>query len=621
MNNQIFKSKQALGRNDFTEAIHLLNGVIPIRPDLYEPFFLRAVARYNLGDYKGAEQDLTSALNIKPNFPDALLYRGVSRERLMNFHDAINDFDRALRLEPFNDNILVSKAFTKTHLEEHQQAIELCNQAIRINKKNERAFLCRAWNRYQTYDLEEAIRDYTRALKINQFNSDTYTKRGMTYAFQLKYDDALKDLDKALELDSLNLHAMFQLAHIYREMDQPDRAMNQYSRMINIDPASAMAYFERGNLLAETGDKDGAIEDFTMVIVLTGGHMITYFNRGSMYFDKGKYSAAVEDLSKAIEIYPGMAEAYFNRAMAYSRMGLNHKAQKDMDRAREIKSEMYALSGIEQAEELSKIRELATIREDFQGSDTRFGRIQNKRTEIRPAPDFFIVPEPWVPDSLKSEALYLGILTRMTSSTRPMVAMSHPGWMLDRAEERQERLNRDLAENPDNRMALIQQGILFQLLENYELALEVYDAVLSEEPDHTIALLNRSYVLHRMLFLTDALEASFSEKHKPDEAGSVIAGDYHQLAGNLERIIVLKPEFIPARFNLANLYASMGDHRSAVKTYRDIIELVPNLGAIHFNLALTLLYLNNRDDACKHLSSAGENGYQPSFAVMKRYCR
>lgn len=621
VNNYIFRSKQAIVDARYTEAIDLLNSVISVRPEMHDPYFFRAISKYNLGDFKGAERDLNRAIEIKPNFPDALMYRGVSRERMLNFSDAIRDFDRALELDPFNDDVLVSKAFTKTIQEEYTEAVELCDEALKINKRNERALLCRAWCKYKLYDLEGAVDDYSRAIKINQFNADTYTKRGMVKAFQLKYNEALEDLNLSLEMDSLSLHTLYQLAYVHNELENTDQALLYFSEMIRIDPETAVAYFERAQILADLGEVDAAIEDFTMVIVLTSGHLLTYFNRGTLYFQQNRYSAAVEDLSKAIEIYPDFAEAYYNRALAYSRMGMHGQATTDVEKAKSIKAELYALDESGQQQELKKMKELARIDEDFEGSDGRFGRIQNKRIPIKPAPDFFVLPEIWVPDSLKNNAVYLKSLARLSSEGQRWVAMSHSGWTPKRPDEKRTEINDALSRNPENLDLLIQQGVLFQLMENYDLALEVYDAVLQQKPENALALLNRSYVLHKMLFLYDAYQQSVDNRPVSQVAGEEVKENYEKIARDLETVTVLHPEFVPAHFNLANLNAAIGNHSKAVDQYRSIIGTESNLQTAHFNLGLTLLYLNDSSVACEHLSISGELGYTQAYAVIKKFCQ
>ncbi len=621
INNYLFRSKQAIVEARYTEAIELLNPVISVRPEMHEPYFLRAISKYNLGDFKGAERDLTASIDIKPNFPDALMYRGVCRERMLNFSDALRDFDRALKLDPFHDGVLVAKAFTKTIQEDYNSAIELSNEAIKINRNSERALLCRAWCKYKTYDLQGAAEDYSRAIKINKFNADTYTKRGMVYAFQLKYKESLDDLNRALEMDSLNLHTLYQLAYVHNELKEPDKALDLYSKMIRIDPETAVAYYERGQLLAEMDDTDAAIDDFTMVIVLTGGHLLTYFNRGSLYYQTGRYSAAVEDLTKAIELYPGLAEAYYNRALAFSRLGMQSHSMSDVERAKAIKSELYSMDASEQQREMKKIQDIAQLKEDFQGSDVSLGRIQNKRINIRPAPNFFVMPENWVPDTLKNDAVYLKSVINVTKSDRVWLLLSHQGWRPENATQKRDEINMQLAENPDDISLLIRQGILFQLMENYDLSLEVYDAVLQQEPRNPIALLNRSYVMNKMLVLYETFDQSAGGMPSGSTTNDAGKSNYNKIATDLTSLLQMHPQFVPARFNLANLNAAIGKHTEAIQQYSAIIDNEPELSPAHFNMGLTLLYLKNKEEACEHLSTSGELGYLQAYPVIKRFCQ
>lgn len=623
VNNYIFRGKQAIVNNQYPDAIELLSEVIQVRPEMHEPYFLRAIAKYNLGDFKGAETDLTRSLDIKPNFPDALMYRGVTRQRMLNFSAAIQDFDRALHIDAFNDEVLTSKAFARTVQGKYDDAIELCNKAIEINKQNERAYVTRAWCKYQIYDLEGAESDYSQALKINKFNSETYTKRGVVRAFQLKYSDALNDLNHALSLDSLNLHTLYQLAYVHKELENFDDALNFYSAMITVDPESAVAYFDRAQLHADLGDTDLAVSDYSMVIVVTGGHLLTYFNRGTLYLQQGRNPEAIEDLSKAIELYPEMAEAYYNRAVGFARMGMQAKASADMERAKGIKTELYALDESGKQKALAKMKELSRINEDFEGSSGRFGRVQNKRTRIAPASDFFVLPKKWVPDSLANKAFHIAPVAAKSGKNLSWVVISHKGWKPERADSLRVSLNAQLLSDPGNVEVLLQQGVLFQLSENYDLALEVYDAALEGAPNHPQALLNRAYVLSKMLILYDAYDQSTSLGQLKSEDQNEIKNNFDQIVTSLEESIAEHPTFYPTRFNLANLHAAAGNHSEAVGLYQNIINEASGaqFAPVHFNLGLTLLYLKREAEACRHLSISGELGQVAAYRVIKKFCR
>lgn len=83
-----------IGRNamyfeDYVLSIQYFNQVISMKPYLAEPYFYRAVAKLNLGDYKGAEEDCSLALSRNPFIIDAYQVRGVARQTMRKYKEAI----------------------------------------------------------------------------------------------------------------------------------------------------------------------------------------------------------------------------------------------------------------------------------------------------------------------------------------------------------------------------------------------------------------------------------------------------------------------------------------------------------------------------------------------------
>ena len=68
----------AIGRNalyfeDYVLSIQYFNQVIRSKPWLAEPYFFRAVAKINLDDFKGAEDDCTACLERNPFLAHGLI--------------------------------------------------------------------------------------------------------------------------------------------------------------------------------------------------------------------------------------------------------------------------------------------------------------------------------------------------------------------------------------------------------------------------------------------------------------------------------------------------------------------------------------------------------------------
>ena len=58
--------RSALYYEDYVLSIQYFNQVLNAKPYLYEPWYLRGVAKFYLDDYVGAETDVTHAIGLNP---------------------------------------------------------------------------------------------------------------------------------------------------------------------------------------------------------------------------------------------------------------------------------------------------------------------------------------------------------------------------------------------------------------------------------------------------------------------------------------------------------------------------------------------------------------------------
>ena len=77
--------RNALYFEDYVLSIQYFNQVIKSKPWLAEPYFYRAVAKINLDDYKGAEEDCTLCLERNPFLAHCILVFG--------FHDLLAEYN------------------------------------------------------------------------------------------------------------------------------------------------------------------------------------------------------------------------------------------------------------------------------------------------------------------------------------------------------------------------------------------------------------------------------------------------------------------------------------------------------------------------------------------------
>jgi len=135
---QHHKAKSKHEKRQWAEThLPLLEQAISLNPDNYKAWAGRGTAKSQLGDNKGAIDDLTEANKLDPNKDDAWTSLGVVKIALKKYEDAIKDFDEAIKLNPKNYDALGILGAVKYSLGDFAAAISDFRKAIEINPEND----------------------------------------------------------------------------------------------------------------------------------------------------------------------------------------------------------------------------------------------------------------------------------------------------------------------------------------------------------------------------------------------------------------------------------------------------------------------------------------------------
>ena len=132
--------RSCMMNNDYQEAIRTLNTLLRFDEDAFEGYFLRGIAKYNLDDLLGAEQDFTLAIRQNPVFTTAYQYRAITRSRLGNYDDALKDFQEAIDLRPDRPGPYYSRGVTFLLSQQFEKAIADFTTFIRYDNKHQPSF-------------------------------------------------------------------------------------------------------------------------------------------------------------------------------------------------------------------------------------------------------------------------------------------------------------------------------------------------------------------------------------------------------------------------------------------------------------------------------------------------
>lgn len=123
--------RNALYFDDYVLSIQYFNQVIQAKPYLAQPYFYRAIAKLNLDDYRGAEEDASTAISQNPFITDAYEVRGVARQNQGKLREAIDDYAHALSMLPENRQMLFNKALAEEEIKDYDAARESFDLLLR----------------------------------------------------------------------------------------------------------------------------------------------------------------------------------------------------------------------------------------------------------------------------------------------------------------------------------------------------------------------------------------------------------------------------------------------------------------------------------------------------------
>jgi tetratricopeptide (TPR) repeat protein len=94
------RARQAIGVQNYSDALKILDATIALDPDWAEGWNARATTRYLDDDYKGSMADIAQTLKRDPKHIGALMGMGMILEAREKREDALKIYERVLEIAP-----------------------------------------------------------------------------------------------------------------------------------------------------------------------------------------------------------------------------------------------------------------------------------------------------------------------------------------------------------------------------------------------------------------------------------------------------------------------------------------------------------------------------------------
>jgi len=152
------------------------------------------------GDYAASilEADKFSLKQNKK--PDGFFVKGLAKSELKDFLGANEELKKAIDIDPENSTAYFQMARNFLLLKETNKAMKQINKALELDTKNAQALDLRAELKYLNHDYSNAIIDCNRVIQLDDETKYAYLTRGKSYNKMGLKKDACADFKKALEL-------------------------------------------------------------------------------------------------------------------------------------------------------------------------------------------------------------------------------------------------------------------------------------------------------------------------------------------------------------------------------------------------------------------------------------
>ncbi len=655
--------RNALYFEDYVLAIQYFNQAISAKPYLAEPYYFRAVSKFMLDDFKGAEEDATECLNRNPYYTSAYQLRGASRQNQENYELAAVDYQRSLEFFPEDRITLVNMGIVNIEMEQYDIAEKFFDVLLNRYTDYTPGYLARSHMYLQMKDTTNALNDLNYAIEIDPYTSQSFSARGLLYFQKGEYNNALADLDEAIRLDPYFEGNYINRGLVKYYLNDLRGAMADYDTVIGMDEKNLIARFNRGLLRAQVADNNRAIRDFDKVIELQPDNTIAYLNRALLNSEIGNLDGAIADINLVLDTHPDFFTGYYLRSQLKRELNDLRGAESDFAIARSIESNAHS-SAVSSSEvlpiskdseekkatrdqtdqDIEKFSLLVTAGDEDKRSSQyqrqSRGRVQNINApvelESKFVPTYYesgyeVIRPIYFSETVEKSNRELGLnwilkVTNNEAALNEVQIQSHFRSTYHYSGE--------IESDPDNLNLYFARGMDYMHIQDYESALKDMDKVIDINPNLLIAYFVRAIIRTKQLEYDSQLsgESTFSSISK--ELGVTIRGDakgsvrlpeisvrsvyYEEVIKEYEKILKLDPDFIYAYYNRAEIYTIEKDFRAAIADYTKAIELEPQFAEAYFNRGISRLSIGETADGLDDLRKSGELGIVQSYSIIKR---
>lgn len=620
----------ALYYEDYVLSMQYFNQVIAAKPYMYEPWYYRAIAKYNLDDYQGAEQDCNEAINLNPYISGLYDLRGVCRIRLQKFKEAAADYDMAILHDPTSQGLWYNRALCRIQDKDYEKAHFELDSMMNRWKSNAKVYQLKAEVCMQQKDTLKASSFLDKSLELDPYDGEAWTVRAMISLSRRKWKDADEQLGRAIHLKPTVVGNYVNRALARYNTNNLRGALADYDKALELDPNNFLAHYNRGQLRVQVGDDNRAISDFDFIIRMEPNNIMAIFNRALLLDRTGDMEGAIRDYTRVIDEFPNFWTGLQYRANCYRRLGMTAKAEQDEFRI--LKAQMDKHLGIQPRWSKNKQKEVRKLSDidmnkynqlveadenevEHEYASAYRGKVQNRKVddELMPMYELSFLQQT---EGLKSFAAFdhdVEQFNRTAKPNHPLHIICHHQVLTQKEAQHYFALIDSLTDRiatitdlRKDRHVLIQRAVAYSVVQNFDAAINDLTAYVQIDSTASIAYWQRA--------VCQSLMNEFNQSQGME--GNLKAA---RTLADFDEALRLNPQNAFVYYDRANLYAARKDYVHAIDDYTKAISLEPGLAEAYYNRGLARIRNGNKKEGINDLSKAGELGLYDAYSVIKKY--
>ncbi len=646
--------QNALYFDDYVLSIQYFNQVIKIKPYLAEPYFYRAIAKIQLGDYQSADEDCSKAIEINPFMPQVYYARGFARRKLSFFNEAIADFSKALEFSPNSLNLLMNRMDARDQNRDYKGAMEDCETYLKLSPKTTNLYYEKGRLFLELKDTLAAEKTFNQFVQKDSSNFMSWSARAILRMMKNDKNGALKDYTEAIKRNSTNVSDYINRGIVNVEKKNYNQAISDYNTAVKMDKNNALIYYNRGLLRANLGDYNNALADIKTVLKLDSTMSEALLQKAMIETSLKDYRTAIKDYKKIISKYQYFLPAYFGISQCEAALGnqkaafqyrqmadniekkkdyITHKNKENLQVTNKLALNTQKSSTSKKTEMFNRFaaQNMDDNETDQKYTDATRGTVQNKYTDVVNERNFVMTYYAKT-DEIRHTNLYyptlelynkqkkLSAVLKITNNELALTAE-----LVNSHFEAINDISAKLEKDNQNADIYFNRALEFAMVQDFNSAIEDLNKAIFLRPDFMLAYFCRANIRYKLLDYNknsvDVNGKTVTDEKKTKKANSEGQAlfDVTLIMADFSKVNDINPDFSFAYYNKANILCTQKDFQTALVNYTQAIKIDSDFAEAYFNRGLTYLFIGEDTKGLADLSKAGELGIYKAYNLIQRF--